>query len=93
MKLKEPNPLDVLLKRRVGFCPTHFTTTSLKKRYNLEGAICDWIHDNLKGRYFFGQNVQLNKEDNSLGTVYTVGFENGKELSYFMLACPHLKYN
>ncbi len=59
----------------------------------METAICDWIHDNLKGRYFFGQNVHLNKIDNSIGAVYTVGFESGKELSYFMLACPHLKYN
>ena len=26
-------------------------------------------------------------------TDITIGFEDSKELSYFMLACPHLKYN
>lgn len=91
-KLKEPNPLDVLNLRRVDFCPTHFSTTNIPKRYNMELAFCEWIESNLKGRYFLGNNVNLD-EQNRIQNVLTVGFEESKELSFFMLACPHLKYN
>ena len=85
------NELDVLDLRRVTFCPSHFSTTNIERRYNIENAICTWIDNNLSGRYYFGANVSLNKERN-IETVYTVGFEQPKEMSFFMLACPHLKY-
>jgi len=90
--IKEPNPLDVLNLRRVDFCPPHFSKTEMPRRYNIEAAICDWIEYNLKGRYFFGASVGVNKQNN-LEPNYTIGFENAKELSFFMLACPHLKYS
>ena len=93
MIIKDPNPLDVLDLRRESFCPPHFSTTEMPRRYNMETAICDWIEQNLKGRYFFGQNVAINKNNNNIETIFTVGFENAKEMSYFMLACPFLKYN
>jgi hypothetical protein len=93
VKIKDPNPLDVLDLRRVDYCPPHFSTANVVKRYNLENAICEWIEHHLKGRYYFGSNVELNKTNNTIEGNYTVGFENAKELSYFMLACPHLKYN
>ena len=92
MKLKDPNPLTVLDMRRVSFCPPHFETVTLGRRYNMEQAICSWIENKLTGRYFFGTNVTLD-EDNNISVVYTAGFENGKDLSYFTLACPYLKYN
>ena len=93
MIVKDPNPLDVLNLRRVSFCPPHFSITEMPRRYNMEGAICDWIDQNLKGRYYFGQNVTLSKINNNIESHVIVGFENAKELSYFMLACPLLKYN
>lgn len=86
------NPYDVLQIRRVDFCPPHFATANFARRYNLEEAIDMWIQQNLKGRFFIGQNVELD-DNNSYKNVYTIGFEEQKELSYFMLACPHLKYN
>lgn len=86
------NPYDVLELRRLKFCPPHFETINIPKRYNMEESICDWITTNLYGRFYFGINVFLN-ETNSLSQTYTVGFETHKELSYFMLACPFLKYN
>lgn len=89
--LKEPNPLDVLDLRRTYFCPPHFSTTDIPKRYNMEQVISEWIDYNLTGRYFLGSNVTLDA-DNKITQVYTVGFENPKEMSFFMLACPHLKY-
>jgi hypothetical protein len=90
--LKNPNPLDVLGLRRVEFCPPHFSTTNIPKTYNIEHAIADWINDNLSGRFYIGTNVNLDNTD-SIKIVYTVGFEDSKELSFFMLACPFLKYN
>ena len=82
--------LDVLELRRVLFCPDHFVRTELPRSYNLEIAMVQWIQDNLTGRFFFGINVTL--KDNAISKVYTVGFEKASELSFFMLACPHLKY-
>ncbi len=89
MKLKT-NPLDVLGIRRVNFCPSTFETIDLEKTYNIEAVLSDWIEDNLSGRYFLGENVSLKNE--SISSVTTVGFELSKEMSFFMLACPHLKY-
>jgi hypothetical protein len=72
-------------------CPPNFSVTNIKKSYNLELAICNWIQMNLSGRYFLGNNISLN-EKNEIQQIYTVGFETSKELSFFMLACPYLKY-
>lgn len=91
-KLKDPNPLDLYGMRRVEFCPPHFESVNLSRSYNMEQAICEWIEAKLVGRYFFGPNIVLD-EDNSIVKTYTVGFENPKEMSYFTLACPYLKYN
>jgi len=92
LKLKNPNPLDVLKIRRVKFCPPHFSTTQIARSYNLDKVICEWIIDNLSGRYYFGSTIKLD-EDKNFTQMYQVGFESAKELSFFMLACPHLKYN
>lgn len=91
LKNNKVNPLDVLDLRRISFCPPHFSTVNVQKRYNIEQAICEWIDEHLTGRYFIGNNVELDA-DSKIKTVYTVGFEQSKELSFFMLACPHLKY-
>jgi len=71
--------------------PPHFEYISLPLRYNLEDALAKWITENLKGRYYIGKSVDL--IDNSIETVVKIGFEDPKELSFFTLACPLLKYN
>ena len=86
------NPLEVFEVRRVSFCPSYFESANIRPRYNLNDAIVNWIEDNLSGRYYIGKAVSLN-EDNALQTYVKVAFEKESELSYFMLACPHLKYN
>lgn len=55
--------------------------------YNLTEAMSTWVHDNLKGRYYIGSTIDQNYK-----AVLKIGFEEPKELSYFMLACPLLKY-
>lgn len=56
-------------------------------KYNLEKSIIDWIEDKLNGRFYVGKTIN---ESNTIGLK--IGFEDAKELSYFTLACPHLKY-
>lgn len=86
------NHLNVLEVRKVDFCPPYFETLTIAPGYNLLDVINDWIYTNLKGKYYIGQTVGLNKED-AIVNVLKIGFENKKEMSYFMLACPHLKYS
>lgn len=85
------NPLNLLEKRRVEFMPVYFEHTDFTFGYNLIDAIDMWIYTNLKGRYFIGKSIKLD-EQNSIKHSLRVGFEESKEMSYFMLACPHLKY-
>tara|TARA_B100000925_G_scaffold223007_1_gene171613 strand:+ start:289 stop:567 length:279 start_codon:yes stop_codon:yes gene_type:complete len=77
--------------RRLKFQPPHLATIDLPHTYNMESAISKWIESNLKKRYFLKKAVGLTKE-NKIDTVLRAGFEDPKELSYFVLACPHLKY-
>mgnify|MGYP000150330877 FL=1 len=91
IKNKTPNPLNVFEVRQVKSAPPHFEYVNLPMKYNLEESLVKWIKQNLKNRFYTGKNVSLDS-DNKLVQVLTVGFEETKDLSYFMLACPHLKY-
>jgi len=89
-KLKEPNYLNLLDMRKVSFLPDHFEQVHLPFRYNVARSIEKWITDNLKGRFYVDHGVHL--KDNTIDNGLHIGFEDTKEMSYFMLACPHLKY-
>ena len=90
MPLKEPNLYNVFDVRLMDFCPSHFDTTTLSPRYNLQDSIRKWIEIKCKGRFYIGKTVDL--YDGKITSMIKVGFEDSKELSFFMLACPHLKY-
>ena len=91
IKNKKINPLNVFEVRQVKSAPPHFEYVNLPMKYNLEDSLIKWIKQNLKNRFYTGKNVSLDS-DNKLIQVLTVGFEETKDMSYFMLACPHLKY-
>jgi len=91
LKDKKVNPLEVFNVRRLSHPPSYFEYVNVSLSYNLEESICKWIKSHLKNRFFVGKNVVLDT-DNKLTQVLTIGFEDGKDMSYFMLACPHLKY-
>ena len=91
IKNKTPNPLNVFEVRQVKSAPPHFEYVNLPMKYNLEESLVKWIKQNLKNRFYTGKNISLDS-DNKLVQVLTVGFEETKDMSYFMLACPHLKY-
>jgi hypothetical protein len=91
-KIEEPNPLNFYGIRQVRIPPPHFEYMDLNIRlYNLEQTITKWIIENLKGR-FYVDNITTLDHDNQYQKIIRVGFEDSKELSFFTLACPHLKY-
>lgn len=92
IKNGEPNPLNVFEVRRANVAPPHFEYVNIPIKYNLEQSLNNWIERNLRNRYYVGRNVALD-DKNKIIQVITVGFEETKDMSYFMLACPHLKYN
>ena len=91
-KLLEINPYNVFQVRKVSFPPEHFEYSNILYNYNIKEAIEKWIENNLKSRYYIGPTVDLDN-NNSISRSVRIGFEDSKELSYFLLACPHLKYN
>jgi hypothetical protein len=84
--IKSPNALELFKVRKTDYPLKHFEYTVIPKTYNLEQSLQNWIKDNSKGRYYIG--TVRDKQGQSL----KIGFENKKELSYFILACPLLKY-
>jgi len=91
IKNKKINPLNFFDIRKLEVPPPHFEYITIPIRYNLEESLSKWIDENLKGRYYIGKDISIDHE-NSLASVLKIGFEEPKELSYFNLACPHLKY-
>lgn len=89
--LKNPNPLNFFDLRKSKIPPPYFQYINIPLRYNLQESISKWIYENQKGRFYVGRSVGTTV-DNSINTVLKIGFEDPKELSYFTLACPHLKY-
>ena len=86
--LKAPNPNNIFKIRNPKVLPPHFEYADIEVLYNLESAIQDWISEHLKGRFIVTKTANPSRNN----TVVRVGFEDGKELSYIMLACPLLRY-
>ena len=95
IKEKTINPYEILQARRVVSAPPHFEYIDIPLRYNLQESLDKWIQKACKKRYYIGMKLNINSKTvaRTKTTDITIGFEDSKELSYFMLACPHLKYN
>ena len=91
MKIDKPNPLNFFELRKVKVPIEHFEYVVLPMKYNLEDSLSKWIEHNLKGRFYIGRCLSINSVNKS-ETHIKIGFEDSKEMSYFNLACPHLKY-
>jgi|TARA_B110000908_G_C9894830_1_gene288380 hypothetical protein len=92
LKLKSPTALSFFEMRRFELPAPHFEYILLPTRYNLDKSLVKWIEHNLKGCFYVGKTIAVNNS-NGIENMTKVGFEEAKELSYFTLACPHLKYN
>jgi hypothetical protein len=90
IKNGKPNPLNFLDLRRVHFPARHFHFTTLEK-YNptLVKKIDEWIYSNLNGRYYVGQDIALDRT-NTIVYVTKIGFEQEKEISFFLLSYSNL---
>jgi hypothetical protein len=88
--MRKVNPLNILECREVQDPPPFFHYHFLDLKYNLIDSIKEWIYDNLKHRFYIGETLVL--EDNQYKIKIKIGFEEPKELSFFLLACSHLKY-
>jgi len=91
-KLKEPNPLNLFEARRSNTSPPHFEYITIPYTYNIEESLNKWVQKNLKGRYFLNKSASVSGDTGKIEALMKVGFEDSKEMSYFMLACPLLKY-
>ena len=90
--LKNPNPLNFFEVRKCKVPPPHFEAINIPMHiYNLEDSISRWITNHLKSRFYVGKQTILDSSNQYTQTLH-VAFEDPKELSYFTLACPHLKY-
>lgn len=86
------NPLEVLQKRSLSFIPPHFAKVKVTQNELGFGGLESWVKTRLKGRYAIRDMPSIDKEGH-LKTATFVAFEDQKELTYFMLACPHLRRN
>jgi hypothetical protein len=87
----EPNPLNFFSARQLDLLPPSFTVVTMPIMYNTLEILVRWIYDHCKGRFYVGKGIELTA--GSINTTIKVGFEDAKESSYFVLACPYLKYN
>jgi hypothetical protein len=88
------NPLDVLKKRKLSVMPVHFKKTKLST-FSFEfdsDDLLNWITQRLVGRYCIATELYID-EKGQAKTATFLGFEDQKELTYFILACPYLRRN
>jgi hypothetical protein len=86
----EINPLNVFNERFVDSTPIHFVKTKLSGSELIETELIDWIDAKLKGRYSLSYEPEIDSQGKLRLSTF-VGFEDQKELTYFILACPHLR--
>jgi hypothetical protein len=83
------NKLDVLRKRRLNYIPSHFSKFKIDNYALIDFSLENWVSSKLSGRYAISKIPTT--ENNSLKFEVFVGFEDAKELTYFILSCPHLR--
>ena len=86
------NPIDVLKQREIKTLPPHFSKVKIDDFNIFDGSMSAWIANKLKGRYAIVRSPSVD-EDGKLKSATFVAFEDQKELTYFMLACPHFRRN
>ena len=84
------NPIDVLKQREVKTLPPHFSKIKIHEGTVFSNNMHDWIQTKLKGRFCIVRSPSIDQEGN-LKSFFYVGFEDQKELTFFMLAYPNLR--
>lgn len=86
------NPLSILKQRELKTLPPHFAKIKISDNEMFDGSIKNWIKDKLKGRYCVIRSPHIDSNGSLRSTTFAA-FEDQKELTYFMLACPFLRRN
>jgi len=86
------NVLDVLDCRKMDTVVPHFSKVLVNRSDWDSDKIDDWITANLKGRYYLLDQPYIT-EEGKLKSARFAGFEDHKEITYFILACPYLRRN
>lgn len=75
--------LDILRERRLNVIPPHFAKIKIENLI-YEKHIIDWIERRLTGR--FSVSNELSVEENKIVPSRFIGFEDPKELTFFILS-------
>lgn len=86
------NALDILHRRQLDAVAPHFAKIKLAEGDLFGTEVETWIKTKLAGRFYIKRQPSV-AQDGKLKTATYVGFEDHKELTYFMLACPHIRRN
>jgi hypothetical protein len=80
----ELSELSIINRRKLKWMPPHFHSFVWNEvdYLFLSADMENWIDYKLTGRYSIVQKPNKN------GVQTIIGFEDAKELTYFMLACP-----
>jgi hypothetical protein len=86
------NALYILNRRQLDAVAPHFAKIKLAEGDLFGTEVETWIKSKLAGRFYIKRQPSV-AQDGKLKTATYVGFEDHKELTYFMLACPHIRRN
>jgi hypothetical protein len=86
------NALDILHRRQLDAVAPNFAKIKLAEGDLFGTEVETWIKSKLAGRFYIKRQPSI-AQDGKLKTATYVGFEDHKELTYFMLACPHIRRN
>ena len=86
------NPLTVLGARTLSWIPPHFVKIPVTMpAWDANENMKNWIEQKLVGRFSIVSSPHVDNATGKLKISTFVGFEDEKELTYFMLACPHIR--
>jgi len=72
---------------KMTFCPVYWEKVTVPNRYKAAEEYNNWLFANISGRFHVGKCLTLDK-DNRLTEMVEIGFEQKKDSTYFLLACP-----
>lgn len=70
--------------------PSHFAKAKISDHSLFDNSIENWVDTKLKGRYCITK-IPMVDQNGKLKSAVVLGLEDQKEMTYFMLACPHLR--
>jgi len=88
----ELSALDVVKCRKIDYVPVHFAKIKISDKTHIDDQIEHWVANRLKGRYCIYSAPSINHLG-AMNTSSFLAFEDKKELTYFILACPFLRRN